>query len=77
MRALHEKYKNDPDAVFDPNGIHFVGPQGRHETEEEHLHRLEHNARMRFNRSIQGQVLGKSYIYYIYIMDIDRDKTCI
>lgn len=51
-----EKYGDDPDAVFLPGGgVKFIGPDGRDETETEHLGRLAHNARMRFNRSFAGK----------------------
>lgn len=50
VQALHEKYRDDPDAVFTETGVHFIGPKGP-ETEDEHNVRILHNARMRFNRS--------------------------
>lgn len=54
-KALREKWGDDPDAVFLPEGgVKFIGPRGREETEAEHLARLGHNSRMRFNRSFAG-----------------------
>ena len=53
VQALHEKYRDDPDAVFTETGVHFIGPKGP-ETEDEHNVRILHNARMRFNRSFAG-----------------------
>lgn len=59
--TLHEKYRNDPDCIFLPCGaVKFIGPKGREESESEHLARLGHNARMRFNRSFQGYVFVQS-----------------
>lgn len=55
LSLLQQKYSNDPDAIFLPDGgVKFIGPKGREETEQEHLDRLSHNCRMRFNRSFAG-----------------------
>ena len=52
---MHEQYKDDPDAIFQPDGtVKFIGPRGVEEDESQHLARLAHNARMRFNRSFGG-----------------------
>ncbi len=51
MQKLRDKYADDPDALFGPWGVKFIGPKGREEDEQTHLFRLNHNARMRFNRS--------------------------
>lgn len=51
LQKLREKYANDPDALFGPWGVKFIGPRGVEEDEPTHLARLAHNARMRFNRS--------------------------
>ena len=67
MRELHEKYRDDPDAVFTGTGVHFVGPKGRIEDEDEHLHRLAHNCRMRFNRSFQGEVFANNLAVFFDI----------
>ncbi|CAK9103183.1 unnamed protein product [Durusdinium trenchii] len=53
-KTLHEQYKDDPDAIFQPDGtVKFIGPRGVEEDESQHLARLAHNARMRFNRQDQ------------------------
>ena len=62
MKQLHTRYKDDPDAIFLPDGIKFIGPKGKEETEEEHNQRLAHNCRMRFNRSFSGWVV--EYIHH-------------
>ena len=54
VKALHEQYRDDKDAVLTPTGVHFIGPGGRVENEAEHCARLAHNCRMRFNRSFTG-----------------------
>lgn len=54
VRKLHYQYKNDPDAVFTDDGVHFIGPKGQVEDEDTHMKRLAHNARMRFTRSFSG-----------------------
>ena len=55
QRALREKWGDDPDVVFPPEGgIKFIGPKGREESEENHVIRLNHNAKMRFDRSFRG-----------------------
>ena len=54
MRALHAKYADDKDAVLTDEGVHFIEPGGRIEDEGEHMARLAHNCRVRFNRSVTG-----------------------
>ena len=54
VKALHEQYRDDKDAVLTATGVHFIGPGGRVEDEAEHCARLAHNCKMRFNRSITG-----------------------
>ena len=62
VRALHAKYADDKDAVLTEEGVHFVGPGGRIEDEAEHMSRLAHNCRVRFNRSVTGLGFKKSSI---------------
>ena len=62
--ALREKWGDDPDAIFQPDGsVKFIGPKGREESEADHVIRLNHNAQMRFQRSFQGVGLAKPATY--------------
>ena len=54
VRKLHERWADDSDAIFLPDGIKFIGPKGREETEAEHVERLAHNTRMRFQRTFKS-----------------------
>ena len=62
MKLLREKWGDDPDVIFLEQGVKFIGPKGRDETEEEHIQRLYHNSRMRFNRSFESQGFPKSIL---------------
>ena len=64
MKLLREKWGDDPDVIFLEQGVKFIGPKGRDETEEEHIQRLYHNSRMRFNRSFESQGFPKSLLIY-------------
>eukprot|EP00435_Cladocopium_sp_Y103_P018847 s28_g4.t1 len=56
LTEIQERWRNDPDVVMRSDGnVHFIGPGGRQESVEEHVGRLKHNSRMRFNRQIRGQ----------------------
>ena len=83
MKLLHEKYRGDRDAVLTEEGVHFIGPGGRVESEDDHLKRLAQNARMRFNRSIQGLDVEKKTCYNIVFLNnipkkqYENTHTCV
>ena len=59
LTEIQERWRDDPDVVFRSDGsVHFIGPGGRQESVDEHVGRLKHNGRMRFNRQVRGQSSG-------------------
>lgn len=64
MKRLYQKWGDDRMLIFTKDGVKCIGPKGREETEEEHIQRLSHNARMRFNRSFDSPGFPKNPLWH-------------